>query len=315
MSMQSKNAAFALVDWGTTNLRVWLVNQAGEVLSEKSTANGMGSLAQNEFGPVLERVLLGLGAAAGLPAVICGMAGSRQGWREAPYASCPVKLPGLAALGVAFTSNNRLIRILPGIARKDAARPDVMRGEETQLLGLSVAKNITTGLACLPGTHSKWVKLEQGAVTDFISVMTGELYALLREHSILRHSTGSDAKVAATDPQFLKHVQIGLSTEGGLGRLFSIRAATLLNNAASAQSNAALSGLLIGIEIRDASINLGQNGCDIHVIGSGSLSALYHAALSIAGFTPHSHNASALVRAGLLSAASQIQNTSIRAAE
>jgi 2-dehydro-3-deoxygalactonokinase len=308
-------AAHALVDWGTTNLRVWLTDHAGHILATKTTDDGMGTLAPEQFAGVLERALNELGAAVDLPVMICGMAGSRQGWQEAPYAATPVKLADLAAHAIVFESQQRLVRILPGIARKDASRCDVMRGEETQLLGLSVAKNIHTGLACLPGTHSKWVRLARNTVTDFVSVMTGELYALLRQHSILRHSTGGNAKVSASDPVFLEHVRIGLSREGGLGRLFSIRAATLLNNTDEAHSSAALSGLLIGTEIRDASAMLGQTGCDIHVIGSGSLSALYHAALSVAGFTPHTEDGSALVRAGLLSAASYIQNNAIRAAE
>ena len=308
-------ASFALVDWGTTNLRVWLTDHTGHILATKTTADGMGTLARDQFATVLEQVLNELGAAADLPVMVCGMAGSRQGWQEAPYAATPVKLTDLAANAIHFESRQRVVGILPGIARKDVSRPDVMRGEETQLLGLSVVENIATGLACLPGTHSKWVKLERGAVTDFVSVMTGELYALLRQNSILRHSTGNEAKVFATDPVFLEHVQIGLSREGGLGRLFSIRAATLLNNADSAISSAALSGLLIGTEIRDASTILGQTNSDIYIIGSGSLSALYHAALSVTGFNPHIQDGSALVRAGLLCAANQIQDSAIQAAE
>jgi 2-dehydro-3-deoxygalactonokinase len=315
MTSPSPQPTFALVDWGTTNLRVWLVNHNGTVLGTQTTADGMGVLARDQFAEVIERVLTQLGAPQDLPVMICGMAGSRQGWREALYASTPVGLTSLAAQSVAFKSHQRLIRILPGIARKEASRPDVMRGEETQLLGLSVAKNIQTGLACLPGTHSKWVKLQQGAVTDFVSVMTGELFALLRQHSILRHSTGSEAKVSATDPVFLEHVQIGLSSTGGLGRLFSIRAASLVGNADMAGSSAALSGLLIGTEIRDASAILERPSGDIHIIGSGSLGLLYQAALSIAGFTPYIQDGSALVCAGLLSAANHNQNTSIRAAE
>jgi 2-dehydro-3-deoxygalactonokinase len=308
-------AAYALVDWGTTNLRVWLTDHTGHVLAEQTTADGMGTLARDQFAGVLEQVLNELGAAPDLTVMICGMAGSRQGWREAPYASTPVGLTNLATQSVAFQSHNRLVRILPGIARKNTSRPDVMRGEETQLLGLSAVKRVENGLVCLPGTHSKWVKLQDGAVVDFVSVMTGELFALLRQQSILRHSTGPDAKVSATDPWFLEYVQIGLSKEGGLGRLFSIRAATLLNNANEAMSSAALSGLLIGTEIRDASAILKQTGGDIHIIGSGSLSALYHAALSVAGFAPQIQDGSALVQAGLLDAANQIQNNAMQAAE
>ena len=309
------SATYALVDWGTTNLRLWLTDDAGHVVVEHASADGMGTLAPDQFAPVLEQILNDLGAPQSLPVIICGMAGSRQGWREAAYAACPVALNELAAHSVVFQSQRRLIRILPGIARKDISRPDVMRGEETQLLGLSVAKNMTSGLVCLPGTHSKWVKLQNGAVVDFVSVMTGELYALLTQQSILRHSTGSDAKVSPNDPVFLEHVQIGLSPKGGLGRLFSIRAASLVNNSDAEQLSAALSGLLIGTEIRDACAILDQNCGAIHIIGSSKLGALYQAALSVAGFDPHIQDGDALVRAGLLSAAHRLQNMSIRAAE
>lgn len=315
MILPSQPASFALVDWGTTNLRVWLVDHSGHVLGEKTTADGMGTLAQTQFGLVLENLLNALGAADDLPAMICGMAGSRQGWHEAPYAATPVALGDLASHSVTFPSHNRIIRILPGIARKDMNRPDVMRGEETQLLGLSAAKGILTGLVCLPGTHSKWAKLENGVVTDFVSVMTGELYALLCNQSILRHSTGNQSKVLATDPAFLNSVQVGLSSTGGLGRLFSIRAASLVANADAAQSSAALSGLLIGTEIRDASTILEHSNGDIHVVGSSSLSQLYQAALSIAGFNPIVQDGSTLVRSGLMSAAHQIQTNSMKAAE
>ena len=313
--MKTANASYALVDWGTTNLRIWLTDHAGAVVDEYHGPEGMGTLAQNQFAPVLEKILNALGATQDLPVMICGMAGSRQGWHEAAYAACPVVLNDLAAHSVMFQSQQRVIRILPGIARKDLSRPDVMRGEETQLLGLSVAKNVSTGLVCLPGTHSKWVNLQHGRIVDFVSVMTGELYALLRTHSILRHSTGSIAMVSANDPVFLEHVQIGMSSTGGLGRLFSIRAASLINNTDSANASAALSGLLVGTEIRDASALLDQNSGAIHIIGSPKLGALYEAALSVAGFDPQLQDGDALVRAGLLSAARQLQKVSIRAAE
>jgi 2-dehydro-3-deoxygalactonokinase len=311
------DAAFALVDWGTTHMRLWLTDRAGHVLAEHTTAQGMAALQPDQFASVLEQALTGLGAPETVPVVMCGMVGSRQGWREVAYASCPVALADLAAHSVSFQSGHHPVRILPGIARKDAARPDVMRGEETQLLGLS--RKITGGLVCLPGTHSKWVRLEQGAVIDFATIMTGELYALLRRHSILRHSTGGgadvEAQISAADPVFLHHVATGLSSSGGLGGLFAIRAASLLAGTTPAQSSAALSGLLIGTEIRDASALLGQTGGLIHIIGSNALAQLYQAALSMAGFVPQIEDGPALVRAGLLIAAAYHETTAIRAAE
>jgi 2-dehydro-3-deoxygalactonokinase len=304
-------AAYALADWGTTHLRIWLTDADGVVLGMDQNASGMGGLAPADFPIVLERVLAGLGAPSGLPVLICGMAGARQGWREAAYASCPVALDALAAQAVAFESSGRAIRIMPGIARRGGGRPDVMRGEETQLLGLG----LRNGLACLPGTHSKWVRLENGLVSDFATAMTGELFALLSSQSILRHAVDAAEAVSPSDPVFLGYVGHGLSGAGGMARLFSVRAASLLEGMGKAEATAALSGLLIGTEIRDASSLLGVSGGALNIIGSGSLGRLYEAALTIAGFAPIVQDGAATVRAGLLAAAHHHFGTATRAAE
>jgi 2-dehydro-3-deoxygalactonokinase len=309
-------AAYGLADWGTTHLRVWLTDRAGTLLGERISADGMGVLSPDQFSGVLERHMEALGAPAGLPVVICGMAGSRQGWREAAYAETPVALPALAKQATAFQSAGRPVRIMPGVARRDVKRPDVMRGEETQLLGLGV----DDGVACLPGTHSKWVRIEGGRIVDFATVMTGEMYSLLTRQSILRHATtgpdGATPGVRSDDPLFREAAAAAQDGGGVLSRLFAIRAASLLNGRDAAQSAASLSGLLIGAEIAEAGRLIGGNGTeDVHIIGSGPLCALYRAALLVAGRASHAHDGGALVRAGLLAAANRLLAAETQAAE
>lgn len=309
--MTRSTAAFALADWGTTHLRVWLTDAAGSVLAVDESASGMGGLKPDQFAPVLDHALDALGAQARTPVLVCGMAGSRQGWREAPYADCPVPLAMLPAQAVAFESGGRPIRLMPGIARRDATRPDVMRGEETQLLGLG----LDAGIACLPGTHSKWVRLEDGRVEDFATVMTGELFSVLSRQSILRHSLGDRQAVSPADGVFLRHVELGLSPKGGLARLFSVRAGSLLNGLTQDQAAAALSGLLIGTEIRDMAALFGLSRGAVTIVGAGALGRLYAAALALAGFTPAVRDGAETVRAGLLAAAHHHFGAASRAAE
>jgi 2-dehydro-3-deoxygalactonokinase len=300
-------AHFALADWGTTHLRVWLTDETGHVLGVDESANGMGALKPEQFAGVLEATLNRMGARSDVPVMICGMAGARQGWREAPYADCPIALTELPARAIGFGSHGRAVAIMPGVARRDLARPDVMRGEETQLLGLAIGFGLANGIACMPGTHSKWVRVADGRIADFATAMTGELYAMLTQHSILRHATaasdGGRKPVSGSDPVFLAHVSHALDESGGLARLFSVRAGSLLNGARAEDGRAALSGLLIGAELRGLATLIGARPGPIMIVGSGSLASLYQAALQMAGFQPEICRGEDAVRAGLLAAA------------
>ena len=141
------------------------------------------------FDAVLERHLAELGARQTLPVIICGMAGARQGWREAGYLDTPADVADIVRNALVVDGYPRDVRILPGIAQRDAGAPDVMRGEETQLLGL-VADGVRSGLVCMPGTHSKWVMLAGGKVESFSTYMTGELFDVLSRYSILKAAIG-----------------------------------------------------------------------------------------------------------------------------
>ena len=178
-------AAFVAVDWGTSSFRGWLMSAGGDVLAESRGSEGMLHCSGTGFAPVLRDHLARLGAPEEIPVLICGMACARQGWVEAPYLKTPTRLDALHEGAVRIDAATD-IRILPGVAQARADRPDVMLGEETQLLG--VTEPGFTGLVCIPGTHSKWIRIEAGRIVEFSTYMTGELYAVMAQHSILAHA-------------------------------------------------------------------------------------------------------------------------------
>lgn len=310
----SADTRYICVDWGTSNLRIWLMQADGTVIAERRAAEGMQTLSREDYEPALQRHLSSLRESGHAPGenpkiMICGMAGSRQGWREAPYADLPTELSGLS--GKAVSVDNRLgadIRIMPGIARRDPARPDVMRGEETQLLGLVAAsgEDAYSGTVVMPGTHSKWVEIVNGRVTDFSTAMTGELFALLSAHSILRHSLGG-AKPGA-DPAsegFQRGLERAVDRDIGLSRgLFALRADGLLFDIAGDETAEALSGFLIGREIMDT---LGSSRPEtVTLVADETVGGLYAAALEKLSINTELAQAGTLTRAGLLKAAKTI---------
>jgi len=297
----STQAAAALVDWGTSNLRVWLVDVSAGVLGERQSPEGMGTLTPDRFAGVLETHLAALGGAPDLPVVVAGMAGARAGWIEAPYAETPAGLTDLHIQAVSAPGIDRDVRILPGVCQRISGAEDVMRGEETQLLG-AVASGLSDALFCLPGTHSKWVSLEGGRISRFTTVMTGELFQLISRQSILRLSIG-EGRAAAEHPAFGQAVEEALTGDFSLtSRLFSIRAQALLSGTDEASAASRLSGLLLGAEIAAMRPRLGE-GQRVQLIGSGALTELYAAALSLAGVQTVSLDGGELVRKGLFSAA------------
>jgi 2-dehydro-3-deoxygalactonokinase len=296
--------AFAAVDWGTTRFRAWLLDAAGEVVAERRSDEGLLSLARDRFAEVLESHLEAMGAHPSLPVVICGMAGSRQGWIEAPYVATPASLADIFASAVPVPGTKREVRMVPGVAQRDPARPDVMRGEETQLAGVAGLHDGNELLVCMPGTHSKWVQLTGGAIRRFSTWMTGELFSVLAEHSILRHALGAEpARVAPDDAVFGAWLDDGLANPGdAASRLFRIRASTLLLDMRPADATAALSGLLIGSEVASAKGMFGEQQ-NVVLVVSGPLGDLYSEALRRAGFSATLVDAETAVRRGLAEAA------------
>lgn len=300
-------AAFAaLVDWGTSNFRLWLVDRSGKVLAERQSGEGMGTIANPAgFSDVLESHLAALAAPAGLPVAIAGMAGARTGWIEATYLNAPADLRALYQGAVRAPSDHRKAFILPGVCQRDPLPYDVMRGEETQLAG-AVTAGKDTGLFCMPGTHSKWVLLKQGVIEQFATVMTGELFDLISKQSILRLSMAGAERSGADHPAFVAAAREAMEPGFAItARLFSIRAGGLLAGATASDASARLSGLLIGAEVA-AMRHLVPSGSMVHIVGSESLAALYTQALAIAGLSADPLDGSALVRSGLFAAATEL---------
>lgn len=293
----------ALVDWGTSNLRIWLVDSQGAVIGERQSPEGMGSLDKAAYPAVLESHLSALGASADLPVVIAGMAGARTGWREAPYVETPAPLVGLFQHAVQPEGASRPVYILPGVCQREGGAYDVMRGEETQLAG-ALEQGLDNALFCLPGTHSKWALVEQGQVRRFSTVMTGELFHLISRQSILRLSVPEDGDAEADPDIFNAAVAQALAPGFALTSvLFSIRAEGLLaGQGAKVNPAARLSGLLIGAEIAAIRGDLLRHG-KAYLIGTGKLTRLYARAITKAGGEPVMLDGGLLVRRGLLASA------------
>jgi 2-dehydro-3-deoxygalactonokinase len=304
--------AVAAVDWGTSSFRLWLLDAAGAVLAERRSGEGMLTASAEGFGPILEKHLAAADAPADLPVIVCGMAGARQGWIEAPYITLPAGLDGILAGAVPVpgqgSGQTRDIRILPGLAQRSADAPDVMRGEETQLAGVLPLFASGRHVICMPGTHSKWVEAEDGLITGFRTWLTGELFSVLSKQSILRHSLGENAAPALPDtPAFVAACTEALGQSGDVGpSLFRIRAATLLQDLQPADAAAKLSGLLIGAEIGSARRVFDCPAGKVILVASGPLGSLYAAALKLAGCAVLQADADEAVRAGLFEAAKRL---------
>jgi 2-dehydro-3-deoxygalactonokinase len=290
-----------LVDWGTTSFRLWVVDRDGKILGESRGREGMLHAATAGFASVLDHHLRQAGVSEPLPVVICGMAGARQGWVEAAYLPTPTPLNDLGARATIVPGRNADTRILPGLSQGDPAMPSVMRGEETQLLGLGIARG--EALVCMPGTHCKWVELADGVVTRFSTFMTGEMFDVLATHSILKHAVDETTPDMQEDESFLSSVRKGFETpETAWAQIFALRASQLLGMAPKQDGRNALSGLLIGAEIGGA-LRLHPMRARLVLVASGHLAELYTAALKTVGLRPEWHDAEDATRKGLLAAA------------
>ena len=291
-------ADWIAVDWGTSNLRAWAMGADGTAQAAAASDAGMGQLERDGFEPAL-LALVGtwLAPQRCTPVVACGMVGARQGWAEAPYRAvpCPPLAPG-GMIAAPCVDPRLSVRLIPGLSQ--AAPADVMRGEETQIAGLLAARPAFDGVLCLPGTHSKWVRISAGEVVSFQTFMTGELFALIATRSVLRHSVGAEGW---DDAAFAEALSDALSHPERIGaRLFSLRAEALLAGLDPAAARARLSGALIGIELAAARPYwLGQ---DVAVIGASGVAASYAAALTAQGAAPARHDGDEMTRAGLAAA-------------
>ncbi|MFN3932450.1 MAG: 2-dehydro-3-deoxygalactonokinase [Brevundimonas sp.] len=267
-------AATALigVDWGSSNLRVLRIAAGGAVVERRADPRGAAGLASGDFPGVLEAVA-GDWLADGAPVLVCGMAGARQGWVEVPYCPCPAGVADIAA-GLVRPDPARPLAIVPGVAfNPGGVLTDVMRGEETQALGLAV-----DGLVVAPGTHSKWIALDAGRIVAVQTCMTGELFSALRKATMLGVGMGDPG--GDTDA-FRRGVGRGLEDRNLGAALFSVRVEGLAGRLGPTGAADYLSGLLIGAEI--AGQDPDRLSGPLTLIGDAALSARYREALEMAG--------------------------------
>lgn len=292
MTSNTTYADWIAVDWGTTHLRAWAMS--GDTAKAEATSDdGMGTLARDGFEPALLRLIEPWLAQTPMPIIACGMVGARQGWFEAPYIAIPAKPADLTPIAVPTKDPRLHVQIIPGL--KQAEPADVMRGEETQIAGFLSANPSFDGVLCLPGTHAKWVRISAEEVVSFQTCMTGELFQLLSEKSVLRHSiaaTGEDAHA------FAQAVSDTISRPERLSqRLFALRAENVLNGQDPATARAKLSGYLIGAEL--AATKPYWLGQDVALAGTPALIKAYAEALQTQGLTARTFDAAPLTRAGL----------------
>ena len=299
------SAAWFAADWGTSNLRLWPMDADDRPIAELHSDQGMGSLSPDQF----EGVLLALSAeyldqSRPTPVVICGMAGARQGWAEAPYAAVPCAPPSAAdAIKAPVKSNTVVPYILPGVCQ--SAPADVMRGEETQIAGFLANDPDFDGVLCLPGTHSKWVHISAGEIVSFRTVMTGEIFALLSNQSVLRHSVAGDGW---DEQAFAAGVDQAMGRPAAVtADLFSLRAQSLLQGQGNDTGRARLSGLLVGLELAGTKPYwLGQR---VAILGKSSLAKTYETALAQQGVVAELTDAAQLTLNGLTAAYQTLKDT------
>jgi 2-dehydro-3-deoxygalactonokinase len=276
---------FVAGDWGTSHLRLFLCDDTGAVLD--STSGPGAADSGGKFAEIFDSLVAKWTARPQeLPAVLCGMVGSSIGWIQAPYLSCPARPEDIAT--ACATLRDGYIRIVPGLScRNRFDAPDFLRGEETQILGameLQPALRQGRRLLCLPGTHTKWVMLEDGVVNEFLTAPTGELFTLLRDHSVLVRERGGAADSGVTPAFKLGLAQVDRFPQAQLlHRLFECRSRALDGELPSGEVASFLSGLLIGSDIAGALDALASSivARAVHLIGSSQLIELYAAGLGL----------------------------------
>ena len=280
----SGEADWVAVDWGTSNLRAWGMTANGEAAFSCVSDQGMGKLTREAYAGVLAGLLAEHIGSAGpqIDVLICGMAGARQGWMEAPYLDAPADLSTLVTRAVRCeVPGSRLsARILPGVCQRQGGAEDVMRGEETQLLGLGALIPGFSGVVVMPGTHCKWVQLNGPRIERFTTAMTGELFEVLRTHSVLRHSLGGDLDGPDRDQGVEAGLAAGIEAPEKLSvTLFKVRAGSLLSGRKPDWCAGFLSGLLIGTEIGGQRDWIGA--AEVPIVGGIALAGLYARGLAM----------------------------------
>ena len=295
---RGRQPAWIGVDWGTSSLRGARFDADGGVVDERAFARGILTVTPGGFAAVFEDCFGDWMKPDGTRCLISGMAGSQQGWLEAAYCPCPASLDDVSAR-LAWVEPRR-IAIVPGLSCEHTGTPDVMRGEETQVFGALRLLGLDSGTFVMPGTHSKWLRVDAGRIEAFTTLMTGEFYALLRQHSILaRTLPPDDAELQGA--AFDAGVAHALRSPGLLQSAFSVRTLSLFERMPLNDRPSYLSGLVIGEELRTR----GVQGGEVVAIGAEALTRRYERALAQCGVRVRSVGAQA-TWSGLWSVATRI---------
>ncbi|WP_319531603.1 2-dehydro-3-deoxygalactonokinase [uncultured Cohaesibacter sp.] len=301
----ASSATWVGIDWGTTNIRAYLLDASATILDRHSLARHIKDCNEEGWMNVFKKLVEGWDVTDSTPIIICGMAGSKFGWIEAPYAACPAGVSDLVAKS-AHPEGIQNISILPGLCCKDArGNHDVIRGEETQLLGLFEQSSMISRLICAPGTHTKWISAENFTVRDFHTTMTGELFGLLTEHSILAQSIAKSGS-GEIGTKFEDGVRMAAEGDGLLANIFKVRANGLFNELAPEDAGDFLSGILVGTDVFQEVSHLDHGLVSVPLIGPKPLSERYAKALGHFGIEGIVLDAEELTVAGLASVARQM---------
>lgn len=278
MRAGSEPPGMIAIDWGTSSFRAYRLGKDGAIVESRSAPAGILSVAPGKFPETLQAQI---GDWDEAPIVMSGMVGSRQGWVEAPYVECPCGFDEIARSLKEVSWNERRAWIVPGVLWRGVV-PDVMRGEEVQVLGAG-----QDGLFCLPGTHSKWVEVKNGRIERFSTFMTGEVYALLKQHSILGRMMEQGKPDAGA---FAEGVRRSGEAGGLLHHLFGVRTRGLMGELGTAASSSYLSGIVIGHELRS------QDAKPFNLLGAPGLAALYQQAAAALGIETRTLDPNSAVR-------------------
>lgn len=271
-----------VIDWGSSSFRAFLLDADGNELSRVETGDGIFTLSEaRSFSDVLHSTCGNWYNEHGiLPTIMSGMVGSRNGWVETRYVSCPTSIDALAHNLVAVPEHeNNILNIVPGVSGPNLfGEMDVMRGEEVQAFGAIRHLGISNAFVCLPGTHSKWCKVEDGKIISLTTFMTGEMFALIKAHSSIGPLIADDEYDEAS---FKAGLEMGRSNAGLLNTLFGIRANSLLATFDHESASSYLSGLCIGQEIE--AVGQMAKAANVIIVGNTILNLRYQLALAEVG--------------------------------
>ena len=283
------------IDWGTSSLRIYRLDADGNVIDARQSDNGILAVKDSAFAQALENAAADWIDSDGTQIMMSGMIGSRQGWKEASYVTCPAGMPEIASAmcTVQWASGNgetRNARIAPGLNCCDESGvTDVMRGEEVQILGVLGQIGSGEQLICLPGTHSKWARVRDHRIVSFRTYMSGEVFAVLKQHSILARTMSGEQ---FDDVAFVDGVTRAADAGGMLHHLFGVRARVIAGNLPETRSASYLSGIIIGHEL----LSEAPQAARFHLVGASKLNQVYSLAASTMNLTAIVHDDDAAPR-------------------